>query len=41
MNKKKEMQRIYESQKEDGCILCKVLKQKQTTHKFEDQEKKV
>tara|TARA_R110002012_G_scaffold230272_1_gene402960 strand:+ start:621 stop:926 length:306 start_codon:yes stop_codon:yes gene_type:complete len=32
MNKKKEMQRIYERQKEDGCILCKKLGQKQTTH---------
>ena len=26
------MQRIYERQKEDGCILCKKLGQKQTTH---------
>jgi hypothetical protein len=32
MNKKKEMQRIYEHQKENGCILCKKLGQKQTTH---------
>ena len=31
MNKKKEMQRIYLAMKQDGCILCKVLKQKQKT----------
>ena len=31
MNKKKEMQRIYLAMKQDGCILCKVLKQTQKT----------
>jgi hypothetical protein len=31
MNKKKEMQRIYLSQKEDGCILCNHLNKPQSS----------